>query len=48
MNTNCKPNFIAAALICAGFFTDSEAAAKGWTVVSLKDDWKTIFAFEKK
>ena len=24
-----------------------EAAAKGWTVVSMKDDWKTIFAFEK-
>ena len=21
--------------------------AKGWTVVSMKDDWKTIFAFEK-
>ena len=20
-----------------------EAAAKGWTVVSMKDDWKTIF-----
>jgi hypothetical protein len=24
-----------------------EAKAKGWTVVSMKDDWKTIFAFEK-
>ena len=24
-----------------------EAAAKGWTVVSMKDDWKSIFAFEK-
>jgi phosphoserine phosphatase len=24
-----------------------EAAAKGWTVVSMKDDWKQIFAFEK-
>jgi phosphoserine phosphatase len=24
-----------------------EAAAKGWTVVSMKDDWKTIFAFEQ-
>ena len=24
-----------------------EAVAKGWTVVSMKDDWKTIFAFEK-
>jgi phosphoglycolate phosphatase-like HAD superfamily hydrolase len=23
-----------------------EAAAKGWTVVSMKDDWKRIFAFE--
>ena len=25
-----------------------EAAAKGWTVVSMKDDWKTIFPPEKK
>jgi phosphoserine phosphatase len=25
-----------------------EAAAKGWTVVSMKDDWKTIFPSEKK
>jgi hypothetical protein len=24
-----------------------EAVAKGWTVVSMKDDWKTIFSFEK-
>jgi hypothetical protein len=24
-----------------------EAAAKGWTVVSMKDDWKRIFAFER-
>ena len=24
-----------------------EAAKKGWTVVSMKDDWKTVFAFEK-
>ena len=24
-----------------------EAVAKGWTVVSMKDDWKKIFAFEK-
>jgi hypothetical protein len=24
-----------------------EAAAKGWTVVSMKDDWKRVFAFEK-
>jgi phosphoglycolate phosphatase-like HAD superfamily hydrolase len=24
-----------------------EAAAKGWTVVSMKNDWKAIFAFEK-
>ena len=23
-----------------------EAQAKGWTVVSTKDDWKRIFAFE--
>jgi phosphoglycolate phosphatase-like HAD superfamily hydrolase len=25
-----------------------EAQANGWTVVSMKDDWKTIFAAEKK
>ena len=25
-----------------------EATAKGWTVVSMKNDWKTIFAFESK
>jgi phosphoglycolate phosphatase-like HAD superfamily hydrolase len=25
-----------------------EAKAKGWTVVSMKDDWKTIFAFENR
>jgi len=25
-----------------------EAAAKGWTVVSMKNDWKTVFAPEKK
>jgi hypothetical protein len=25
-----------------------EAKAKGWTVVSMKDDWKTIFPPEKK
>jgi phosphoserine phosphatase len=24
-----------------------EANAKGWTVVSMKDDWKTIFAFQR-
>ena len=24
-----------------------EAVAKGWTVVNMKDDWKTIFAWEK-
>jgi len=24
-----------------------EAKAKGWTVVSMRNDWKTIFAFEK-
>ena len=24
-----------------------EANAKGWTVVSMKNDWKQIFAFEK-
>jgi hypothetical protein len=25
-----------------------EAVAKGWTVVSMKDDWKTIFPFENR
>jgi hypothetical protein len=25
-----------------------EAKAKGWTVVSMKDDWKVIYPFEKK
>jgi len=33
-----------------GTFSDSlmsEAKGKGWTVVSMKNDWKTIFAFEK-
>ena len=25
-----------------------EATAKGWTVVSMKDDWKVIFPFERK
>jgi hypothetical protein len=25
-----------------------EAAAKGWTVVSMKDDWKTIFSPTKE
>ena len=24
-----------------------EAVAKGWTVISMKDDWKRIFAFEQ-
>jgi hypothetical protein len=24
-----------------------EARTKGWTVVSMKDDWKRIFAFER-
>ena len=24
-----------------------EATAKGWTVVSMKSDWKKIFSFEK-
>jgi hypothetical protein len=25
-----------------------EARAKGWTVVDMKNDWKTIFPFENK
>ena len=25
-----------------------EAVAKGWTVVSMKDDWKTIYPLQKK
>jgi len=24
----------------------AEAKKNGWTVISMKDDWKTIFAFE--
>ena len=33
-----------------GTFSDAlmaEAKAKGWIVISMKDDWKQIFAFEK-
>ena len=33
-----------------GTFTQAlydEAKAKGWTVISMKNDWKHIFAFEK-
>ena len=32
-----------------GTFTaalDDEAKRKGWTVISMKDDWKQIFAFD--
>lgn len=32
-----------------GTFTQAlydEAKAKGWTVISMKSDWKQIFAFE--
>jgi len=25
----------------------AEAKKKNWTVISMKDDWKKIFAFEK-
>jgi hypothetical protein len=25
-----------------------EAKARGWTVVSMKDDWKRVFAFDSK
>src|SRR5256714_2158318 len=34
-----------------GTFSDAlmaEAKKNGWTVISMKDDWKTIFAFENK
>ena len=24
------------------------AKARGWTVMNMKDDWKTVFAFEQK
>ena len=24
-----------------------EGNAKGWTIVSMKDDWKRVFAFER-
>ena len=33
-----------------GTFTQAlydEAKKKGWTVISMKDDWKTIFSFDK-
>jgi len=33
-----------------GTFSDSlleEANKSGWTVISMKDDWKTVFTFEK-
>jgi hypothetical protein len=33
-----------------GTFSDAlmaEAKAKNWTVISMKDDWRKIFAFEK-
>ena len=26
---------------------DDEAKKKGWTVISMKNDWKRIFAFEQ-
>lgn len=32
-----------------GAFTQTlydEAKKKGWTVISMKDDWKKVFAFE--
>lgn len=34
-----------------GTFSDAlmaEAKDKHWNVISMKDDWQTIFAFEKK
>jgi phosphoglycolate phosphatase-like HAD superfamily hydrolase len=34
-----------------GTFSDAlmaEAKTSGWTVISMKDDWKTVFAFEMK
>jgi len=34
-----------------GTFTDAlmaEANKSGWTLISMKDDWKTVFAFEKQ
>ncbi|MGA7318713.1 MAG: hypothetical protein WBX22_32635 [Silvibacterium sp.] len=33
-----------------GTFTQAlydEASSKGWTVISMKNDWKRIFAFEQ-
>ena len=33
-----------------GTFTDAlmtEAKKKNWTVISMKDDWKRVFAFDK-
>ena len=34
-----------------GTFSDvfmAEAKKNGWIVISMKDDWKTVFAFENK
>jgi hypothetical protein len=34
-----------------GAFTQAlydEAVKKGWVVISMKDDWKTIFSFDSK
>ena len=39
-----------AALCVASFSMPAfaEAQANGWTVVDMKNDWKTIFLFEKR
>ena len=36
-------HIIAALTFVTSFVRADEAAAKDWTVVSMKDDWKTIF-----
>jgi hypothetical protein len=44
MKTTRRQNFLAEGKLDRGL---DEAKAKGWTVVSMKNDWKYIFAFEK-
>ena len=47
---DAKREFAYGAQSPIGTFSDAlmaEAGEKNWTVISMKDDWKTIFAFEK-
>jgi len=48
---DAKREFAYGAESSIGTFSDAlmaEAKAKKWNVISMKDDWKTIFAFENK